>query len=190
MMNKSLLTGVAIGVAAAAGVSAVAGYKMLNKGPEYAEVVKVTPLTRTVSVPRRECHDETVTRPAKPRDEHRFLGSIAGAVVGGVLGHQVGGGTGRDIATVAGAAAGVYAGNRIEKHVQDKQTETITQAKCRTVYDKSVKQLGYSVRYRLNDQEHTIKMDHDPGARIEVRDGQLLIDATDSGSWAPPQKEG
>lgn len=108
-MNKSLLTGVAIGVAAAAGVSAVAGYKMLNKGPEYAEVVKVTPLTRTVSVPRRECHDETVTRPAKPRDEHRFLGSIAGAVVGGVLGHQIGGGTGRDIATVAGAAAGGYA---------------------------------------------------------------------------------
>jgi uncharacterized protein YcfJ len=169
-MNKSLLTGVVIGVAAAAGVSAVAGYRILNKEPEYAQVLKVTPLTKTVSIPRQQCHDETVTKPAKPRDEHRLIGSIAGAVVGGVLGHQIGGGTGRDIATVAGAAAGGYAGNRIEKHVQDKQTETSTQTRCETVYEKSVKQLGYSVRYRLKDQEHTIKMDHDPGERIPVRD--------------------
>jgi uncharacterized protein YcfJ len=181
-MNKSLVTGVVIGVAAAAGVSAVAGFKILNRGPEYAEVLKVTPLTKTVSTPRQDCHEEQVTRQAKPRDEHQLIGSIAGAVVGGVLGHQVGGGRGRDIATVAGAAAGGYAGNRIEKHVQDKQTETTTQTQCATVYDKSVKQIGYSVRYRLNDQEHTIRMDHDPGERIPVKDGQLVLDGDSAGS--------
>jgi uncharacterized protein YcfJ len=93
-----------------------------------------------------------------------------------VLGHQVGGGSGRDIATVAGAAAGGYAGNRIEKHVQDKNTYTTTEQKCETVYEKSQKQLGYEVRYRLHDHESTIKMDHDPGERIPVRDGQLLLD--------------
>ena len=175
-MNKSLVTGVVIGVAAAAGVSAVAGFKILNKGPEYAQVLKVTPLTKTVSTPRQECHDEQVTRQAKPRDQHQLIGSIAGAVVGGVLGHQIGGGRGKDIATVAGAAAGGYAGNRIEKHVQDKQTETTTETKCQTVYDKSVKKLGYSVRYRINDQEHTIKMDHDPGEKIAVKDGQVVLD--------------
>jgi uncharacterized protein YcfJ len=181
-MNKSLVMGVVIGVAAAAGVSAVAGYKILNKGPEYAEVLKVTPLTKTISTPRQECHDEQVTRQAKPRDQHQLIGSIAGAVVGGVIGHQIGGGRGRDIATVVGVAGGGYAGNRIEKHVQDKQTETTTESKCATVYDKSVKQLGYSVRYRLNDQEHTIRMDHDPGQRIPVRDGVLVMDEDSAGS--------
>jgi outer membrane lipoprotein SlyB len=43
------------------------------------------------------------------------LGVVAGGVLGGVLGHQVGGGTGRDLATVAGAVGGAFAGNKIEK---------------------------------------------------------------------------
>jgi uncharacterized protein YcfJ len=36
------------------------------------------------------------------------------------------------------------------------------------------------VRYRLGDQESTIKMDHDPGDRIPVREGKLVLD--DSGA--------
>jgi uncharacterized protein YcfJ len=28
----------------------------------------------------------------------------------------------------------------------------------------------------LNGQEATVKMDHDPGERIPVRDGQLVLD--------------
>jgi uncharacterized protein YcfJ len=175
-MNKSLVTGLVIGAIVAAGAGAVAGFKMLNKGPEYAEVLKVTPLTKTIRTPRQDCHDETVTHTKEPKDQHQILGTLAGAVVGGVLGHQVGGGSGRDIATVAGAAAGGYAGNRIEKHVQDKNTYTTTERKCETVYEKSEKQIGYEVRYRLRDHESTIKMDHDPGERIPVRDGQLLLD--------------
>lgn len=43
------------------------------------------------------------------------LGVVAGGIVGGVLGHQVGGGTGRDLATIAGAVGGAFAGNKIEK---------------------------------------------------------------------------
>lgn len=43
------------------------------------------------------------------------LGAVGGALVGGVLGHQVGGGRGQDVATVAGALGGAYAGNEIEK---------------------------------------------------------------------------
>jgi uncharacterized protein YcfJ len=175
-MNKSLVTGLVIGAIVAAGAGAVAGFKMLNKGPEYAEVLKVTPLTKTIRTPRQDCHDETVTHTKEPKDQHQILGTLAGAVVGGVLGHQVGGGSGRDIATVAGAAAGGYAGNRIEKHVQDKNTYTTTERKCETVYEKSEKPIGYEVRYRLRDHESTIKMDHDPGERIPVRGGQLLLD--------------
>ena len=175
-MNKSLVTGLVTGAIVAVGAGAVAGLGLLNKGPEYAQVVKVTPLTKTIRTPRRECHDETATHTRQPKDEHKVLGTLAGAVVGGVLGHQVGGGTGRDIATVAGAAAGGYAGNRIQKRAQDKDTYTTTEQKCQTVYDKSEKQIGYEVRYRLGERESTIKMDHDPGDRIPVRDGQLVLD--------------
>ena len=167
----------------AVGAGAVAGFKMLSKEPAFAEVVKVTPLTKSIRTPRQECHDETVTQRAPVKDEHQIIGSVAGAVVGGVLGHQIGGGTGRDIATVAGAAGGGYAGNRIQKNLQDRDTTTATVQKCNTVYDSSEKQMGYSVRYRLNGQAATVKMDHDPGDRIPVRDGQLVL----TGSADPPK---
>ncbi len=45
------------------------------------------------------------------------VGAIAGGVVGGLLGNQIGGGTGKDLATIAGAAGGVYAGREVEKRV-------------------------------------------------------------------------
>jgi uncharacterized protein YcfJ len=176
-MNKSLVTGLVIGAVVAAGAGAVAGLKMVNsKGPQYAQVVKVTPLTKTIRTPRQECHDETVTRQAPVKDQHQIMGTVAGGVIGGVLGHQIGGGTGRDIATVAGAAGGGYAGNRIQKNLQDKDTYTTTDQKCNTVYDKSQKRTGYEVRYRLGDQESSVKMDHDPGDRIPVRNGKLMLD--------------
>jgi uncharacterized protein YcfJ len=51
------------------------------------------------------------------------------------------------------------------------------------VYDSSQKQLGYEVRYRLDGREATVKMDHDPGDRIPVRDGQpLLHDGSEPGN--------
>jgi uncharacterized protein YcfJ len=176
-MNKSLVVGLLVGSVVAVGAGAAAGLKMMNKGPEYAQVLKVTPLTKAIRTPRQECHDETVTHQAPVKDQHQVIGTLAGAVVGGVLGHQIGGGTGREIATVAGAAGGGYAGNRIQKNLQDKDTSTTTEQKCTTVYDRSEKRLGYEVRYRLDGQESTVKMDHDPGERIAVRDGHLVLDA-------------
>jgi uncharacterized protein YcfJ len=176
-MNKSLLTGLVAGSLVAVGAGAAAGLKMMNKGPEYAQVLKVTPLTKAIRTPRQECHNESVTHQVPVKDQHQIIGSVAGAVIGGVIGHQIGGGTGRDIATVAGAAGGGYAGNRIQKNLQDKDTTTTTEQKCDTVYDSSEKRAGYSVRYRLGTEEATVKMDHDPGDRIPVRDGHLDLDA-------------
>jgi uncharacterized protein YcfJ len=176
-MNKSLVTGLVIGAAVAVGAGAVAGLKLLNKGPDYAEVVKVTPVTRAIRTPRQECHDEQVTRKAPVKDEHQALGTIAGAVIGGVIGHQIGGGSGRDIATVAGAAGGGYAGNRVQKNLQDRDTVTTTEQKCETVYDSSEKITGFHVRYRLDGKEETVQMDHDPGPRIPLKDGKLDLKA-------------
>ena len=176
-MNKSLVIGLVIGTVVAAGAGAAAGFGIMHRSPQYAEVLKVTPLTRTVRTPRQECHDEDVTRQKPVKDQHQLIGTVAGAVIGGVIGHQIGGGTGRELATVAGAAGGGYAGNRIQKNLQDRDTYTTTEQKCATAYDTSEKRVGYEVRYRLGDQESTVRMDHDPGARIPVHDGQLQLEA-------------
>ncbi len=174
-MNKSLWIGAAAGAAVAVGAGAVASLKLMNKAPQYAEVVQVTPLTKAIRTPRQDCHDESVVHQRPTRDDRHIVGTVAGAVVGGLLGHYVGGGTGRDLATAAGAAAGGYAGNRIENRMQRGNTYTTTEQKCATVYDRSVKREGFEVRYRLGDQEGTVRMDHDPGQRIPVDHGQLVL---------------
>ena len=99
-----------------------------------------------------------------------------------MLGNQVGHGTGQTVATVAGAAAGGYAGSKIQKHLQDGNTTQTVEQRCRTVYDSSQQADGYEVRYSLGDQEGTVRMDHAPGRRIPVENGQLvLVDASDRG---------
>ncbi len=71
----------------------------------------------------------------------------------GVIGHQFGGGHGRSVATVVGALGGGYAGNQIQGAMQDNDTYTTTQQRCKTVYDKSDKMLGYDVTYKIGDQQ-------------------------------------
>jgi uncharacterized protein YcfJ len=110
------------------------------------------------------------------QDENRLAGSVLGAVAGGVLGHQFGGGRGRDVATVAGAVAGGYAGNQVQGGLQDRDTYTTTEQRCKTVYDKQEKKLGYDVTYKIGDQQGKIRMENDPGTRIPLdRNGQLVL---------------
>ncbi len=59
-------------------------------------------------------------------DGNNVVGTIAGGVVGGVLGHQVGGGSGKDLATIAGAVGGAYAGNRVENHLAKSKQYQVT----------------------------------------------------------------
>jgi uncharacterized protein YcfJ len=177
-MNKSLVTGLVVGIVVAAAGGAIAGYKVL-RGPDFAQVVDVKPVMKTTRTPRQQCHDEQVVQQAPTRDQHQVTGSVIGAVVGGVLGHQVGGGSGKKIATVAGAAAGGYAGNRIQKNMQEKNTITTTQQRCETVYDSHQERIGYDVRYRLGKEEGKVRMDRDPGERIPVRDGKLVLDSSE-----------
>lgn len=137
-MNKSMLAGIGIGVAAALGVAAVASLNVFERGPQYAQVVSATPIKETVKTPRQECRNVTVTHRRPVQDENRITGSVLGAVAGGVIGHQFGGGRGKDVATVVGALGGGYAGNQIQLSPES-DTYTTTQQRCKTVYDKSEK---------------------------------------------------
>lgn len=175
-MDKSMLTGIGIGVVVAAAGGAIAGYNVIGKSePTYAEVLNVTEATTTVQVPREVCEDVAVTRQKPVKDEKRIVGTVAGALIGGVLGNQVGGGSGKKIATVAGAAAGGYAGNKVQQNMQANDTYTDVEQRCRTVTESKAKVIGYDVSYRLGDETGSVRMDHRPGERIPVQDGQLVL---------------
>lgn len=178
-MNRQTIIGAVVGAVLVTGVASVAGYRAMSGG-SYAEVVSAEEVLRTQKTPREVCHDELVTQQKPVKDDKQITGSVVGAVVGGVLGSQIGSGSGRDVATVAGAAAGGYAGNRAQKHIQEHNTEQVMQHRCETVYDsKQVPTGKYKVRYRLDDAEHSVTMDHDPGSRLPVRDGKVVVTKSD-----------
>lgn len=179
-MSKQMIIGTVLGVVIATAGGA-AGYKLLDR-QQYAEVLDVKPIMTTVRTPREECRDEQVTHTRAVKDENRIAGTALGAVLGGVLGNQVGGGNGKKLATVAGAAAGGYAGNKTQQHMQEGDTYTTVEKRCRTVMDSHEKTSGYEVRYRLKGKEDTVRMDHEPGNKIPVKDGQLVLAESDAKS--------
>jgi outer membrane lipoprotein SlyB len=91
-------------------------------------------------------------------DHPNVIGSIAGGVLGGVLGHQVGGGRGRDLATIAGALGGAYAGNRVENNMNKKR-----------VYRVSVRMDNGTTRSFDYAEDPGLKA----GARVKVEDNAL-----------------
>lgn len=64
-----------------------------------------------------DCARVTAVHVVEKQGESNAVGLIAGGVAGAVLGHQVGGGFGKDLATVAGAAGGAYAGKKIQENM-------------------------------------------------------------------------
>jgi uncharacterized protein YcfJ len=160
---------------AAAPQSAAPAPAPADDGPKYAKVVSVDPVRETVNNPRQVCRDEVVTHTTPPKDQHRIAGTAIGAVLGGVLGNQVGSGKGRTLATVAGAVGGGYAGNRVEASRQHGETTSSVVRHCSTVNDSSDKVVGYDVRYEYKGVVRTVRMDHDPGDRLEVQEGVVAV---------------
>lgn len=146
-----------------------------DNGVRYAKVVSVDPVRQSVNNPREVCHDEVVNHTEPPKDQHRLVGTAIGAVAGGLLGNQIGGGRGNTLATVAGAVGGGYAGNRIEASRQHGQVTSSVQRRCSTVNNSSNKIVGYDVRYIYNGVTRTVRMDHDPGDRVQVQEGVTAV---------------
>jgi uncharacterized protein YcfJ len=105
------------------------------------------------------------------KDERERRRGNAG--IGGVLGHQVGSGDGNKLATAAGAVAGGYAGSKVQKGMQEGNTETNLEQRCGTVYDNQKVSAGFEVTYLLDGKQGIVRMDHDPGKRIPVENGEL-----------------
>jgi uncharacterized protein YcfJ len=145
-------------------------------GAQYAQVVSVTPVYQDggTGAPQQVCHDETVYKKVPPKDQHRIAGTVIGAVAGGLLGHMIGGGKGNTIATVAGAAGGGYAGNRIEANEQNHNVKAEVVHRCTTVANPGGNIVAYDVTYVFNGVTRTTRMDHDPGSQVMVQQGGVV----------------
>ena len=176
-MDKSMIKGMAVGgiamvVLAAGGVT---GYKSLTQ-PKQAEVLAVKEAMKTVSTPQEKCEQVVVQHQAPVQDEKRIAGTVLGGVAGGLLGSQIGGGSGKKVATVIGAAGGAYAGNQVQKGMQQRDTNSTTERRCKTVNVRSEKLAGYDVTYRYEGKEDTVRMSYNPGKQIPVVNGKLVLD--------------
>ncbi|MDD2729399.1 glycine zipper 2TM domain-containing protein [Malikia sp.] len=60
--------------------------------------------------------------------EGSAVGMIAGGAAGALLGRQVGAGLGKDLATLAGAAGGAYAGKQLEQRMKTQKVWDVTVA--------------------------------------------------------------
>jgi uncharacterized protein YcfJ len=160
-----------------------------QSGARYARVVSVTPVREAASAAHQECHDEVVTQHAPVKDQHQIVGTAIGAVAGGLLGNQIGGGKGRTLATVAGAVGGGYAGHVIQKNRQENNMVSTTQRKCATVGGKDGDRVvGYDVAYEYNGVTRTVRMDHDPGDRVQVQEGVVSVSDAHDERDAPRER--
>lgn len=64
----------------------------------------------------KTCGTVVDVKTVKQEGQASGAGAVIGGIAGGVLGHQIGHGRGNDVATIAGAAGGAYAGHTIEKN--------------------------------------------------------------------------
>lgn len=180
-MDKSMIKGMAVGGLAMVvlGAGAVTGYKTM-KEPKFADVVAVKEVTETVVNPRERCDNVAVQHQAPVKDPNRIAGTAIGGVAGALLGSQIGGGNGKTAATIVGAAAGGYAGNRVQKNMQNNDSTTSTERRCRTVNEKSHKVVGYNVTYRLDGKQGMVRTSFKPGATLPVKNGEVVTSLPDA----------
>jgi outer membrane lipoprotein SlyB len=72
-----------------------------------------------------DCGRVTGVNVSEKSGDSNALGLLAGGAAGALLGHQVGGGSGKDIATIAGAVGGAYAGKKIQEKANSSKIWTV-----------------------------------------------------------------
>ena len=147
----------------AAASTQLASAQPLDEG-QFARVVSV----QALSQPQRVCTPQTVTERRRPEDRHQVAGTVIGAIAGGLIGSKIGRGGGRGIATVGGAVGGGIVGKKIQEDHQNNDTVTRVVQRCHTVTPGRDGMALYDVVYAYQGQNFHVRLDHDPGERIEL----------------------
>ena len=154
-MNNTVLAGIIVGgvvLAATGSILASSGYNPLQK---YATVVSVEPAFDTTRTPRQVCGDEAALAQAT------MTADAAGTAA----------------PTPAPAPAPAQA-EKPEPAPAAKPGETgeaDASAECVVVFDTRSEQAGFDVTYELDGAQKVVRMERDPGKRIPVEDGELVL---------------
>jgi len=171
-MKKKILMGAAIGTAAVLSAGATAGY-LAWKNPAYAEVVGVEPVTQVTTAPDRACRRAQAAQRESAREEERIAETVIDGMAGGVVKRQDAKGERTPVSTRVDLLGG-ESGNRNLDKLQEKDTYAAGGKRCRAGSRVSMKVIAYDVRYRLHGKTAKVRMDHDPGQRLPVKDGKVV----------------
>lgn len=146
-----------------------------------AQVLRSEPLTHAVriSVPQRECHDETRYVPVDARAAGGTPAAgqmLIGGLIGAVIGHQIDDRRSRT-GTVAGAVIGTAIGHQVAQDGARRagygreEYRAVDAERCEVHAVERVEERidGYRVTYRYNSRIYTTQMPRDPGPTLRVR---------------------
>jgi uncharacterized protein YcfJ len=145
--RNTVLSALIVGGAAIAGAAAIAMSSGYNPLQKYATVVSVEPAFEATQTPRIVCGDEATLAAAEA--------STVGA----------------SPASASGQAADPDA-SAATATAKPGETEI---PQCRTVFDTRQVEAGFDVTYELDGVQRAVRMDRDPGSRIPVEDGELVL---------------
>ena len=186
-MKKNMVLAALIGVTGLLSAGALAGY-LAWRNPAFAEVVSVEPVRQFIAAPERRCVDTQVFRHETAGNDEPALAVVIDGMAGGAITRQpvrV-----EKVATLSAVAAGDPGGRAVQDNkvpaktirsskaankAQSKQAASVAGAHCRRAERVSEKIVAYDVRYRLHGKTTKVRMDHDPGTHLPVRNGKVVI---------------
>jgi uncharacterized protein YcfJ len=186
-MKKNMVLAALVGVTGLLSAGALAGY-LAWKDPAFAEVVSVEPVRKFVAAPDKSCADDQIVRRESAANEPPASGVVINGMAGGMITRQPA--RLEKVATLGAVAAGDPAGRAIQdgkaspktvhsakagNKTQAKPAMTVSGADCRKTNRVAEKIVAYDVRYRFRGKTTKVRMDHDPGKRLPVRDGKVVI---------------
>jgi uncharacterized protein YcfJ len=145
-VNNSALAGIIVGAVVLAAAGSILAKSDYNPLQKYAAVVSVEPAFDTTRTPRQVCGDEATLAQAPTAGESPAAPQPAEPKVASAAKPT-------NAVTAEAAAAGP----------------------CVVVYDTSSVQSGYDVTYELDGIQKVVRMDRDPGPRIPLEDGELVL---------------
>lgn len=155
-MNNTVLAGIIVGAVALAGAGAILANSGYNPLQKYATVVSVEPAFDVTRTPRQVCGDAALLAQASAAP-----GSAAAQTAAAPAATAEQAESPRAApAPEAGAKGGEAAPEGTD---------------CVTVFDTRSVQAGYDVTYELDGTQKVVRMDHDPGSRIPVENGELVV---------------
>jgi uncharacterized protein YcfJ len=155
-MNNTVLAGLILGTVVVVGAGAVAVNSGSNPFQKYATVVGVEPAFDTNQVPRQVCGDEATIASATAA---ATAGSLPPAAPPAALPE----------------AAPAPTPAKDEKSAQSAKPGETAVDTCVTVYDTESIAAGFDVTYELDGVQSVVRMDRDPGKRLPVEDGEIVV---------------